>query len=298
MRVGAPEVLEAWRRARGGMEGEVGGRLTRGMAQLLEVFAEFLRSPASLEGFSREGATRASVAEISAAQYELGRDAVGVIEDYATLRRGVWRFVEGRTDLSTLDGGEVARFFAKLLEAADWVTERGLAEFEEIVQRKMESDLGRAAATDLLTGLPDREMFARKLLPEAVEAHDKLALVVFDLLEFSGTVGAGEVPRARESLLRLADAVREAVPEGAICARFGDDEVCTLLPEADSEQAYRTAETVLHGLLAGSPEGLRVDAGVAGYPEHGRDAGELVAAALGALSTAKRVGGGGIVVAH
>ncbi len=297
LRAGTPEVLAAWRRDRGGIDGDAAGRLVEEVARLLEIFAEFLRSPEPLEGFSREGSTRAMVTKISAIQHDLGRDAVGVIEDYATLRRCVWRFVEGRTDLSTIDGGEVARFLLKLMQAADWVTERGLAEFERIARAQMESDLGRATATDLLTGLPDRELFNRWLLPQAVEDHERLALVVFDLVNFSETVAGGNFQRGREVLLGLVEAVEKSTPEGALRARFGDDEICVLLPATNPEEAYAIAETVLDN-LARSPEGPRADAGVAGYPEHGNNPGELVASVLWALKTAKRVGGGGIVVAR
>ena len=297
LRAGTPEVLAAWRRERGSVDVQAETRLVEEIGRLLEIFAEFLRSPEPLEKFSREGATRTMVARISAIQHDLGRDAVAVIEDYAALRRCVWRFVEGRTDLSTFDGGEVARFLVKLMQAADWVTERGLAEFERIAHEQMESDLGIATATDLLTGLPDRELFNRRILPQAVEDHDRLALVVFDLVDFSETVAGGNLPQAREALLVLAKAVENGAPEGALRARFGDDEICVLLPATDPEEAYALAEAILENLTR-SPQGLRADAGVAAYPEHGDNPGKLVASVLGALKTAKRVGGGGIVVAH
>ena len=77
------------------MAGCEGGRqrlkphLVQGVGQLLVVFTELLRSPAPLEGLSREGAVRALVEDISSHQHEAGRDAVGVIEDYAALRRCV-----------------------------------------------------------------------------------------------------------------------------------------------------------------------------------------------------------------
>jgi diguanylate cyclase (GGDEF)-like protein len=200
-------------------------------------------------------------------------------------------------DLSTFDGGEVSRFFVKLMQASDWATESGLKAFDDIVRREMESALGRAAATDLLTGLPDRDLFNRWLLPRAIEEHERAAFVIFDVADFSKTVVAGEVARAREALLRLADAVGEAMPEEAARARFGDDEICVILPVMSTEDAYRLAEEALERLAQGV-EDLRADAGIAGYPEHGSDAGEVVAAARKALNMAKRVGGSGIVVAH
>ena len=290
--------MAMWRGARGSaLDEDSYPHLVEGIGRLLVVFTEFLRSPSPIEGFSRGGATHALVEEISASQHEAGRDAVGVIEDYATLRRCVWRFVEERVDLSAFDGGEVSRFFVKLLQASDWVTEVGLKAFDSIVRRDMESALGRAAVTDLLTGLPDRDLFNRWLLPRAIEEHELMALVVFDVADFSDTVAAGEISRAREALLRLADVVGEVVPEEAVRARFGDDEICVILPRMGAEDAYRLAEEALWRLAEG-PEDLRADAGVAGYPEHGSDAGEIVAAAFKALNMAKRVGGSGIVVAR
>jgi diguanylate cyclase (GGDEF)-like protein len=298
IRVGIPEILAGWRDERGSVATEgVYQRFVESIGKVLVVFTEFLRSPSPLEEFSREGTTRALVEEISGHQREAGRDAVGVIEDYAALRRCVWSFVEKRVDLSAFDGGEVSRFFVKLMHASDWVTETGLEAFDRIERRNMWNALGRAAATDLLTGLPDRDLFNRHLFPQAIEEHDRVALVVFDIANFSDTVASGAITRAREALLRLAEAVGKVASESTVRARFGDDEICVILPRVSAEEAYRMAEEVLERLDA-LPGDMLVDAGVAVYPEHGRDAGEVVAAAMGALRTAKRVGGSGIVVAR
>jgi diguanylate cyclase (GGDEF)-like protein len=298
IRASVPGILASWRQARGSAADEdYYPELVEGIAKVLVVFTEFLRSPSPLEKFSREGATRALVEEISARQHEAGRDAVGVIEDYMALRRCVWRFVEESVDLSSFDGGEVSRFFVKLMQASDWATETGLQTFDQIVQGNMETALGQAAATDLLTGLPDRDLLNRHLLPRALQEHERLALVVFDVVDFSETVAEEGVAWAQEALLRLTDAVSEATPDDAIHARFGDDEVCAIIPDVHVEDAYRLAEEVLERLADG-PTDLRADAGVAEYPEHGENAGELLSASLKALSTAKRVGGSGIVVAR
>src|ERR687894_610443 len=194
IRAGVPEFLDRWRDARGSaVDEESYPELVEGIGKILVVFTEFLQSPSPLANFSREGATRALIQEISGSQYEAERDAVGVIEDYMALRRCVWRFVEERVDLSTVDGGEVSRFFVKLMQASDWATEAGLEAFDRIVHRHMESALGQAAATDLLTGLPDRDLFNRRLLPRALQEHDRVALVVFDIADFSDTVASGAI---------------------------------------------------------------------------------------------------------
>ena len=299
IRAGVPEILRSWRDARGSAADEESyPELVEGIGKILVVFTEFLRSPSPLEKFSREGATRALVEEISGHQHESGRDAVEVIEDYMALRRCVWRYVEETMDLSEFDGGEVSRFFVKLMQASDWAAESGLQAFERIVQGNMETALGQAAATDLLTGLPDRDLFNRRLLPRALQEHERVALVIFDVADFSETVAEEGVAWAREALLRLADVVGESAPEEAVRARFGDDEICAILPGMHVEDAYQLAEEVLGRLTEGPGDLLRADAGVAAYPEHGENAGELLSAAFKALSTAKRVGGSGIVVAR
>ena len=294
-----PDIVASWREARRGDVGDGAySRLTAGMEQLVSVFIEFLRSPESVETFSRGGAVRRLVGEIAENQHELGRDAVGVIEDFAVLRRCIWRSVEKGGYLPALGGGEVAAFFLKLMQASDWVTEAGLEAFDAIVRREMEQALGRAAATDLVTGLPDRDQFNRLLLPHAVAAHDSFSVAIFDVAHFTETVAAGEVDRARQVLRRLADIVREAAPEDAVCARFGDDEISIILPAQGSEGAYRVAESVLERLAGDGGEGFEVDVGVAEYPAHGTDAEQLMGETLTALKMAKRVGGSGIVVAR
>ena len=298
IRDGVPEILKTWRAGRERAAGEeFDPRFVEEVGRVLVIFTEFLQSPEPIEAFTREGATRAVVGEISTHQYEIGRDAVEVIEDYASLRRCVWRFVEEKVDLSSFDGGEVSRFFIKLMQASDWITESGLRVFDEIAHQHMESALGQAAATDILTGLPGRELFDRRLLPLAVEEHDQVALVIFDVAHFSETVAFGGIAKAREALLRLAKAVEETAPEEAVRARFGDDEICVILPGASAEEAYHVSAEVLARLEEGA-EALPVDAGVAVYPKHGDDASGLVTSAFRALGMAKRVGGSGIVVAR
>lgn len=292
----AASIMAFWREERGADAPEY-ARLASGMERLVVVFADFLGSGETVETFSQGGATRGLVGEIAESQHELGRDAAGVIEDFAVLRRRVWLSVERSVDLSRLHGAEVARFFATLLRASDWITEAGLQAFDAIAHREMDRALGRAAATDLVTGLPDRDQFNRLLLPGAVAAHDRFSVAVFDVANFTEAVAAGRVEHARAVVGRLAEAVRQGLPEGVVCARFGDDEVAAIIPDKDSEGAYGLVEGVLEGLRA-DPGEFEVDVGLAEFPAHGATAGELMDETLRALKMAKRVGGGGIVVAR
>jgi GGDEF domain-containing protein len=286
-------IVACWQTRRGG-EDEDGAhdRMLAGMEELVSVFVGFLRSSETVATYSRGGATRALVEKIASYQHALGRDAVGVIEDFVVLRRCIWHSVESGVDLSELHGAEVSGFFAKLMQASDWLTETGLEAFDAIVRREMEQALGRAAATDLVTGLPDRDQLNRLLLPRAIDAHDQFSVAVF-----TGTVAAGKVKRARKTLRTLADAVQETSPEGSTFARFGDDEVCVIVAEETGEGAFRLAERVLERLAEQGAD-FEVDVGIAEYPAHGKVAGELMAETLKALNMAKRVGGSGIVIAR
>src|SRR3712207_8840105 len=102
---------------------------------------------------------------------------------YTTLFRS-----EKGVDLPALGGGEVSAFFLKLMQASDWVTEAGLEAFDAVVRREMEQALGRAAATDLVTGLPNRDQFNRLLLPQAIASHERLSVAIFDVAHFTETV--------------------------------------------------------------------------------------------------------------
>lgn len=293
-----PNISRSWREERRETGGDESSELMVAlMEELTGVFAGFLESPRGVESFSRGGEVRSLVARIAAGQHDLGRDAVGVIEDFSALRRCVWNSVEQGVDFAGMAGGDVAAFFVKLIQASDWVTEHGLEAFETTAQREMEQALGRAAATDLVTGLPDRDQLNRLLLPAAVREHETFSVVVFDVVNFTQIVAEGKLGRAREILGRLAEAIRDGAPENAVCARFGDDEVCAILPGSTAEDAYQLAELVSSRLREG-PDGFDLDVGVAGYPAHGADAGQLMSEILKALKMAKRVGGGGIVVAH
>jgi diguanylate cyclase (GGDEF)-like protein len=291
-------IVACWQACRGG-EDEDGAydRTLAGMQDLVSVFVGFLRSSETVGTYSRGGATRALVEKIAGCQHELGRDAVGVIEDFMVLRRCIWRSVESGVDLSELHGKEVSGFFAKLMQASDWLTETGLEAFDAIVRREMEQALGRAASTDLVTGLPDRDQLNRLLLPRAIDSYERFSVAVFDVADFTETIAAGKVKRARKVLRTLAEAVQESSPEGSSFARFGDDEVCVIVPGETAEGGFRLAERVLRR-LAEERADFEVDVGIAEYPAHGKVPGELMGETLKALKMAKRVGGSGIVIAH
>ncbi|HEX5915241.1 MAG TPA: hypothetical protein VFY54_19180, partial [Rubrobacter sp.] len=94
------------------------------------------------------------------------------------------------------------------MQASDWLTETGLEAFDAIVRRDMEQALGRATATDLVTGLPDRDQLNRLLLPRAIDSYERFSVAVFDVAGFTETVAAGKIKRARKVLRTLAETVQ------------------------------------------------------------------------------------------
>ncbi|MFI1798533.1 putative bifunctional diguanylate cyclase/phosphodiesterase [Streptomyces sp. NPDC020379] len=150
---------------------------------------------------------------------------------------------------------------------------------------------------DPLTGLPNRQWLLERTwnaLDEAERAGSRAALVLIDLDRFrsvNDTLGhlAGD-----RLLLQIAERLRLALPREAEAARLGGDEFAVLLPTADSlTSAQRVARSLVAAL--GSPldlEGLTLvleaSAGVAVYPDHALDAGDLLRRADVAMYQAKR----------
>src|SRR5437667_2307695 len=100
-----------------------------------------------------------------------------------------------------------------------------------------------------------------------------------------------------QMIRRVADAIRGALREDDVPARFGGDEFAILMPETTLPEAMTVAERVRRGVEAiglkvsdGLTVGASVSIGVAQFPGHGRTASELLAAADRAVYQAKALG--------
>jgi diguanylate cyclase len=170
-----------------------------------------------------------------------------------------------------------------------------LREFQLLADARHES------LTDELTGLPSRRHFHRRLdtaLREA-EAEDlPFALMIFDLdrfKELNDTLGHA----AGDTLLQLVGTrLRETLARGALLARLGGDEFAVLLPPGDGrEAALREAAKVVETIrrpfaIDGLMLDVGVSVGVALYPDHATQDGELMRRADVAMYLAKGAGGG------
>jgi diguanylate cyclase (GGDEF)-like protein len=100
-----------------------------------------------------------------------------------------------------------------------------------------------------------------------------------------------------QMIRRVADAIRAALREYDVPARFGGDEFAILMPETTLPEAMAVAERIRRGVESivlksgdGSTPAASVSIGVALFPGHGRNASDLLAAADRAVYQAKALG--------
>ncbi|MEV6598794.1 EAL domain-containing protein [Actinoplanes sp. NPDC051346] len=173
----------------------------------------------------------------------------------------------------------------------------------DITEARQHSDeLAYRANHDLLTGLPNRELFTRstsRVLDEAGSGA-RAAIVLVDLDDFKAvndrlghTVGDALIVAIGE---RLSDCLRT----GDLLARLGGDEFALLLPGAGADEAAEAAQRILTALarpIAAADYELVVHGSVglttagSGTAEHGEStAMELLRQADVAMYTAKESG--------
>ena len=183
-----------------------------------------------------------------------------------------------------------------------------VAVFSDISERKAaEERMQHLAHYDVLTGLPNRILFADRLQQTIAKARrDKshVALMFIDLDHFKpvndmyghhvGDLLLKEVAvRLRECLRRESDTV----------VRMGGDEFVVILPEIDALQdAVTVAEKILFALnqtfpIAGHTLQISASIGIACYPEHGTDEKYLLKQADAAMYRAKENGRNCLMVA-
>jgi diguanylate cyclase (GGDEF)-like protein len=152
-------------------------------------------------------------------------------------------------------------------------------------------------STDRVTGLADRaalEAGTADAVDRARAAGTALAMVridVDDLRLVNDSLGRA----SGDALLReLAARLQAALPEAALLARPGGDELIALLDDVGGAEAQRRAQVALDALaepveLGGTSVRVSPSAGIATYPDDAADGGELIARAERAAHRAKQV---------
>ncbi len=172
-----------------------------------------------------------------------------------------------------------------------YVYERGREQTEE--------ELRRLAATDPLTGIPNRVGLAQAFTNLARDArHDgsALSILMLDLDYFKQVNDRFGHEAGDDVLIRLAGVIRRQLRTADFFCRLGGEEFLVVLPHADADSAAQVAEQ-LRQLVANTAVAvgeqqttLTVSIGVAELGRDGKDLGELLRVADRRLYTSKAHG--------
>jgi diguanylate cyclase (GGDEF)-like protein len=173
------------------------------------------------------------------------------------------------------------------------------AVFNEMTRalRATHGQLEQMTRTDELTGLFNRRHLDAALEAEVARARRDgapLGVMMLDLDHFKAFNDRFGHPEGDARLRAVADLLRGLVRPTDTVARYGGEEFMVLLPGSPQDESVRIAERIrrrLGELRTGAADALTTGSfGVATWPEDGKTATELIAAADVALYEAKRAG--------
>lgn len=180
--------------------------------------------------------------------------------EYETVRNG--RPVTYRLSVSRLrDNGELI----------GW-----LLTFTDITQDKqMVARLSELALTDELTGLPNRRYFREtcaRAIDQARAARQPISVIMLDIDHFKAVNDRHGHSVGDTVLRRVADLLRNHLPERQMIARLGGEEFLVLLPDTRPQEAQVVAERlramIAEQLLVVGETAIRV---TASFGVYGRD---------------------------
>jgi diguanylate cyclase (GGDEF)-like protein len=153
------------------------------------------------------------------------------------------------------------------------------------------------AITDGLTGLKTHRYLMEALSAEwkrSARSGRPFSLVMMDLDHFK-FVNDSHGHLEGDMVLQVAARILEQnCRRSDIVARYGGDEFVILMPETSAEQSRQIA-TKLRGWIAGErllrDKSITASFGVASFPVHGSNPGDLIQAADAAMYVSKRAGG-------
>ena len=148
----------------------------------------------------------------------------------------------------------------------------------DITEKKQALEMAnRLAYYDVLTGLPNRNSFYKKigpLLKEAKEKGTKAALLFVDLDQLK-TVNDTFGHHAGDEVLKEVGAkMRELMPENGFIARYGGDKFVVLFPYHTTNVIEELAEKIIKEVPLALTSELKIapTIGISLFPEHSDDA--------------------------
>jgi diguanylate cyclase (GGDEF)-like protein len=153
------------------------------------------------------------------------------------------------------------------------------------------------AATDALTGLPNRRAVDEtllRMLAQAARSLRPLSVVLLDLDHFKKINDTYGHDRGDEVLAAFATRLREVMRASDFAGRSGGEEFVLFLPDTDRAGAVRLAEKLratMRGLtVPGVERAITASFGIACYPDDAIDAATVMRTADRALYAAKNAG--------
>ncbi len=150
----------------------------------------------------------------------------------------------------------------------------------------------RLALTDPLTGLGNHRHFHERLQRELAQADEHggmVSLCFLDIDDFKRINDQFGHPAGDRVLSQVAARLRQ----GGESFRLGGDEFAVLLVDMDEQLALSTTQSIVQRIAEtelGKAGQITVSAGVATFPQHGRERDSLIRLADGALYWAKEHG--------
>ena len=165
------------------------------------------------------------------------------------------------------------------------------------------------ATSDPLTRLFNRGYVDDRLAIELSRAgryNQPLTLAVIDADHFKQLNDTHGHPAGDVVLKKIGALLRDTFRQSDTAGRYGGEEFVVILPETDIETALRKVEALRERVAATpidlAPHGksvqLTISAGLASFPQDGRDAERLFAAADERMFEAKRAGRNRVLAAH
>lgn len=175
-----------------------------------------------------------------------------------------------------------------------------------IERKAIEQAARRAYATDLATGLPNHAQLKEHLthlLALREREPAPMAAIALRIEGLSRVASALGVESANVLRRKAAVRLRAGLRASDVVASIGPDAFAVLLAWIDSPaDGERVAAKLAAALaqpfsVAGRQQTLAVSAGLASYPEHGREADTLLRRAIGQATQAATVGAAGLAQA-
>lgn len=152
----------------------------------------------------------------------------------------------------------------------------------------------KQAATDALTGIPNRRTFESVLereMSRAARNGEQVTLAIFDIDHFKSFNDTYGHQTGDDVLKKVAQALASACRDFDTAARYGGEEFVVVLPACSSKESLAVAERLRKAISEiEAVTSVTASSGVATFPTHATDLASLVKAADEALYESKRAG--------